>query len=96
MTRQPDDRAVPERPLHTEPWQDAYGRAKDLGEVWSLEKDGRRARCVLQGHPIGIEARVLVDDDLRRTVAFKDTKAMIDATTDWREAFEFHGWRAAK
>lgn len=81
--------------LHTAHWQDAYGRAKDLGEVWLLTKGTRVARCLLQGHPIGVEARVLVDDDLQRTEAFKDTKAMVDATWQWREAFERKGWRKA-
>lgn len=80
--------------LYTEPWQDMYGRAKDLGVVWVLRKGQREARCVLQGHPCGVEARILIDDDLRRTEAFRDTKAMIDTTTAWREAYEAKGWRS--
>lgn len=76
----------------TEHWQDGHGQAKDLGEVWTLAKGGRQARCVLQGHPLGIEARVLVDDELHRTQAFRDQTAMIDETTTWREAFEAKGW----
>lgn len=74
-------------------WQDhRTGRAKDLGEVWSLETNGRIARCVLEGHPLGVEGRVLVDDEIQRTEAFRDQKAMIDATTNWREMFERKGW----
>lgn len=79
--------------LRTEDWQDGYGRAKDLGEVWRLHKSAHTARCLLQGHPIGIEARVLVDDEVQRTQAFRDSKAMVDATWEWRRAFEGKGWR---
>lgn len=75
-------------------WRDhRTGRAKDLGEVWSLEKNGRIARCVLQGHPLGVEARVLVDDEIQRTETFRNQKVMLDATITWREMFEAKGWR---
>lgn len=80
-----------------EHWQDwNTGRAKDMGEVWSLEKGGRIARCVLQGHPIGTEASVLVDGELLRTAAFRDSKSMIDETFEWRLAFEAKGWTVAE
>ncbi len=82
-----------ERPLHTEHWQDSYGHAKDLGEAWSLTKGAREARCVLQGHPLGIEARILIDDEVRRTQTFRHSKAMTDGTWEWRRAFESKGWR---
>lgn len=79
-----------------ESWQDPRtGKAKDLGEVWALEKNGHRARRLLQGHPIGIEALVFVDGDLQRTEAFRDQKAMLDLTTAWRLEFEASGWSAA-
>lgn len=76
-----------------EHWQDARGRAKEMGEVWVLTKNGRTARCVLHGHPIGTEARVEIDGELHRTEAFRDSKAMVDATWDWRKAFEAKGWQ---
>lgn len=83
------------RLLHVEPWQDyRTGQAKALGEVWTLEKAGRRARCVLQGHPLGLEARVLVDDELQRSQAFRNQQAMIDETAAWREAYEAKGWES--
>ena len=79
-----------------EHWQDERtGLAKNLGEVWALEKNGHKAVCLLQGHPVGIEARVLIDGEIHRTQAFrgrKDSKEMIDVTWDWREAFEANGW----
>lgn len=82
-----------------EHWQDDLtGTAKDLGEVWCLEKNGHTVRCVLQGHPIGIEARVLIDEEIHRTQAFrgrKDSREMINATWEWRKAFEEKGWTKA-
>lgn len=77
-----------------EDWQDNCGQAKDLGEVWTLRKDARTARCVLQGYPVGIEARIVVDDELQRSEAFRDSKAMVDATWEWRRAFEAKGWHS--
>lgn len=79
-----------------EHWQDIHGRARDLGVVWILRKDTHEARCILQGHPVGIEARVLIDGEIHRTQAFrgrKDSKEMIDATWEWRTAFEAKDWR---
>lgn len=78
--------------LHIAPWQDATGRAKDLGVVWTLRKGAHEALCVLQGHPLGVEARILVDGELLRTEAFREPKAMIDATAEWRAAYEAKGW----
>jgi hypothetical protein len=80
--------------VHVEHWQDAHGRAKDLGVVWELTKCGRIARCVLQGHPLGTEARVLVDAELISTKAFRDPKVLVDETWEWRKAFEGKGWTA--
>lgn len=82
-----------ERRLHTEHWQDDFGRAKDLGVVWVLYKRGRTARCVLQGHPVGTEARILIDDDVLSTKAFKDSRTLVDETWEWRKAFEAKGWQ---
>ena len=77
-----------------ESWQDAHGQPKELGEVWRLRKGKREAACVLQGHPIGMEARVLVDDEVISTKAFRDSAMMIDETAAWRAAFEGKGWES--
>ena len=75
-----------------EHWQDEFGCAKNLGTVWVLGKEGHTARCVLQGHPIGTEARIVIDDALQRTQAFRDSRQMVDVTWEWRAAFEAKGW----
>jgi len=36
-------------------------RPRELGEVWTLRKDGRVASCHLFTHPIGGEVRVTVN-----------------------------------
>ena len=75
-------------------WRDRRtGLATDLGEVWSVEKDGRRIECRLQGHPMGIEARLVFDGELRQTEAFSDSRVMIDVTNLWRLSLERKGWR---
>lgn len=73
-------------------WQDDYGRAKDLGEIWRLRRGASVASCVLQGHPLGTEARILIDGHLQRTEAFRESAAMIEATWTWRAALEAKGW----
>lgn len=81
-----------ERWIRREHWQDARGHGKYLGTVWTVTKAGRTASCVVQGHPLGMEAHILVDHEVQRTEAFRDSKAMIDATWEWRCAFEAKGW----
>lgn len=86
-----------ERTLYpVDPWRDwRTGEAKHLGDLWSLRKKGRTALCILVGHPLGSEARVVVDGDLVRSEHFKDTKRMLDTTASWRSAFESKGWSDA-
>ena len=74
-------------------WQDyRTGQPKHLGDLWALEKNGRKAICVLVGHPLGSEARVTVDGEFKRSAVFKDSKEMIDAMDEWRRLFEANGW----
>lgn len=81
--------------VSVEHWQDyKTGQPKHLGDLWSLRKKGRTALCILVGHPLGSEARVIVDGDLVRSEHFKDTKQMLDTTEEWRKAFEQKGWRS--
>ena len=77
----------------SEPWQDwQTGKAKHLGDLWTLEKKGKRATCVLVGHPIGCEARLEVDGDLKRSEAFKQGTEAVKAADEWRVLFEGNGW----
>lgn len=77
-----------------------WSTGKTFGQVglrtWALSgpsgKGTHTATCILQGHPLGAEGRVVLDGDVKATQAFRDTKSMIDTTTAWREAFEAKGW----
>lgn len=75
-----------------ETWCNVNGEPKDLGEVWRLFKKGRVARCALQGHPLGTEARVTVDDEMIATKVFRDQRALVDETAAWRAAYIEKGW----
>lgn len=75
-----------------EHWQDwRNGKPRHLGELWTLQKKRRIAACILVGHPLGSEARVLVDEELVRSEHFKDGEEMLDTTDGWRRAFEEKG-----
>lgn len=67
------------------------GNRSILATSWTLEKNGREAIRVLVGHPLGSEARVLVDDDLIRSEHFKDGKERLGATAEWQERLQAHG-----
>lgn len=75
-----------------EAWQDGTGRPKYLGEIWILRKSTHLAVCTLHGHPFGSEARVTIDEELHRSEVFKAPAPMVDATFEWRRAFEAKGW----
>lgn len=79
-----------------ERWHYEHSPAKDLGEVWALEKDGRRAVCVLRGHPIGCEARLEVDGDFKRSEAFLEGADAVTTADGWRRPFEENGWTCAQ
>ena len=39
---------------------------QELGDIWRLTKGSRHARAVVVTHPLGVELRLLVDDDLQQ------------------------------
>lgn len=78
-----------------EHWQDwNTGKPKALGDLWTLEKNGRRAVCVLRGHPIGCEAWLEVDGEFKRSEAFKEGTEAVKTAEEWRRLFEKNGWRS--
>lgn len=42
--------------------------------MWELGLGKRQARCVLQGHPMGVEARVEIDGDVVMMKGFRESK----------------------
>lgn len=78
-----------------EHWQDSNtGQPKHLGSLWTLEKKGHRAVCVLRGHPVGCEAWLEVDGDYRRSAAFREGTEAVNSANEWRRQFEATGWAA--
>lgn len=64
-------------------------------DIWLLAKGKRRARCEVAAHPLGLELRCYVDEDLRRSQVFRETEPLKIEAFAWREAFESTGWREA-
>ena len=72
------------------PWD---GTPREAFEVWRLSKDGRHTVCAVWTHPIGAEARVSVDGELRRSEAKRDVMALVIAALDWKAQFQEKGWK---
>jgi hypothetical protein len=72
------------------------GSGTPLGPVrlWTLVKDGRAAICEAHAHPLGVELVVSVNDDIRRTEAFRVVRDAEGVATEWRAQFEAKGWTA--
>ena len=68
------------------------GETHEAGEVWTLRKGTRVARCALWTHPYGGEARVTVDGELSRSEAKRDGLALVDLALDWKQQFQEKGW----
>jgi hypothetical protein len=69
------------------------GAPKDAGEVWTLTKGQRIARCSLFTHPKGAEVRLTVDGEWHRGEALSDGLALVDLALEWRQQFEQRGWK---
>ncbi len=71
------------------PWD---GRAREMGELWTLRKGSRVAVCDLWTHPSGGEARVMVDGEWQRGEAGRDGLALVDLALEWKKQFQAKGW----
>lgn len=76
-----------------EEWQDwKTGEPKALGELWTLRKRTHEVSCVLVGHPVGSELRLLIDGRFERSQAFREGAKAVVQAAEWRELFEAKGW----
>lgn len=64
-------------------------------DMWRLHKDDRVVTCVAVYLPIGIDLRVFLNDDLRRTQLVKDGPRAEALAAHWKLQALEHGWRAA-
>ena len=73
-----------------------YGTAEPLGELWTLAKDGRHACAAVLSNPLGVELRILIQDDLRESlVARYDDEPLMALADKWKAALIDKGWRPA-
>lgn len=61
-------------------------------ELWSVQKAGRRLRCVAVYVPIGIDVRLMEGADFRRTQLTKDAPESEALSDTWRQALLVQGW----
>ena len=76
--------------INVPPWD---GEPPQASEAWTLRKGKRVASCHLWTHPIGAEARVMVDGELLRSEAKRDGLALVDLALEWKTQFQEKGWR---
>lgn len=69
------------------------GEPIELGDVWMLEKEGRRLVCRLLSHPLGWELRLEVDRELWQSQACKTENDLFSTAREWREQAESNGWQ---
>ena len=75
--------------------RDWYGTAEPLGEIWRLEKNGRRARAAVVTNPLGVELRILVADDLCESLVGRyDDEPLMALADKWKAAMIAKGWLA--
>ena len=75
--------------INVPPWN---GEARHVTDVWRLTKGSRLAVCSLWTHPIGCEARVLVDGEMHRTEAGRNGLMVVELAIDWKARFQEKGW----
>jgi hypothetical protein len=71
---------------------DTYRKTETLGEMWTLHKGARVARCTLRTHPMGWEIVAAVDGEMSQTQVCRTERAVFDTSDDWRGAWESKGW----
>jgi hypothetical protein len=65
------------------------------GRRWRLIKGAHSVSCVQSDHPLGLELRVVIDqDNLRRSEVFRAVESADAVSAEWRAAFEQRGWHA--
>jgi hypothetical protein len=69
-----------------------FSEAERLSPVWMVRKGGRAAECPVWTHPLGLELRLSVGDDLLRSEVIRDQDALIRVQETWRQALEAKGW----
>lgn len=68
-------------------------RVEQLGDVWRMRKGTHAASAIVVSHPLGVELRLMIGDDLRHSQVFKDDDEPLLALADeWKAAMAAKGW----
>ena len=70
-------------------WTGAYEK---LGELWTMTKGRRAATALVVTHPLGVELRLVVDDELLQSQAHRDDDQLLDQSNNWKTAMQAKGW----
>lgn len=70
------------------------GEPRDLGDLFTLEKSGRRAVCKLISHQFGWECRLFIgqQEEVVQTQVCRTEADVFDTTENWKAAFQEKGW----
>jgi hypothetical protein len=63
-------------------------------ELWRVTKDTRELRCVVRYLPRGLDLRLMLGEEFRRTELLKDAPSAEARASEWREALLERGWNA--
>ena len=78
--------------MKTTPLRQAWnGQPVEVGDAWTLSKNGRVARCAVVTHQFGWELRLMVGE-LRRSQVCRSTKEILDHQASWKAAMIGRGW----
>jgi hypothetical protein len=70
------------------------GRAKRVGQWWTLYKGDHSVRCVLYWHPLGGELRCELDREAFALRPSWNLQDLFDTSVRWKEWLEKKGWVA--
>jgi hypothetical protein len=65
---------------------------KPLRPYWALVKGDHRASAALYPHPLGVELRIDLDDQMWRTETHREESKADDSARTWRGKFLAKGW----
>ena len=63
-------------------------------ELWRVTKDTRELRCVVRYMPHGLDLRLMLGDEFRRTELLKDAPRVEARAGEWRTALLERGWQS--
>ena len=66
--------------------------SQNVGDMWTLRKNGREMVCRLVTHMFSWELRLLISGDLYHSEVCRSEKKVFDTADLWRAEAERKGW----